>query len=368
MLTHAQIIDPVANFCPPPDIWIEVTPKENAERKIFTNTGCGGSRHIVQKILDRNVVQIWNSISLVDKPLKITGNSISECCNRKQNTAGGRVQLLNGVITQGSLYAGYYELAIFTNIVFIINILFQRRGQRICEPHCVMATTVSGTESSFEISEEVITQIENEVNTELCKVHDVDIIELELPHIKAKGKKHDKIFKTIYNIFNVEIVDNKLFIKFNGGLKTEIHKKLVYSLDQQLPTWWNQVDSICVVNGNQYRPDVGGWNTKPPLSQRFFSIINPCPPPLLWIEMTYINSGDCDNAINKFARVQPHCPTTEFVIVIVPATKTPLSANSNSDISSVAVKPKTARPSHTPYLGHLSAGNIITAIQWYKIE
>ena len=44
-------------------------------------------------------------------------------------------------------------------------------------------------------------------------MHDVDIIELELPEIKAKGKKRDKIFEAIHDIFNAEIVDNKLFIK-----------------------------------------------------------------------------------------------------------------------------------------------------------
>ncbi|CAG8743112.1 21177_t:CDS:2 [Dentiscutata erythropus] len=126
----------------------------------------------------------------------------------------------------------------------------------------------------------VITQIENEVNAELHKVHNVDIIELELPRIKAKGKKCDKIFEAIHNIFNAEIVDNKLFIKFNGRIKSEAHKKL-------------------------YQPDMGGWNPKPALNQRIFSIINPCPPPLLWIKMTYDNSGDYDNIINKFARVQP---------------------------------------------------------------
>ncbi|CAG8602304.1 8624_t:CDS:2 [Ambispora gerdemannii] len=35
----------------------------------------------------------------------------------------------------------------------------------------------------------MISQIENEVNEELREMHDVDIIELELPEIKAKGKK-----------------------------------------------------------------------------------------------------------------------------------------------------------------------------------
>ena len=59
----------------------------------------------------------------------------------------------------------------------------------------------------------MISQIENEVNAELRKIHDSDIIELELPQIKAKGKKRDKIFEIIHDIFNAEIVDNKLFIK-----------------------------------------------------------------------------------------------------------------------------------------------------------
>ncbi|CAG8703629.1 3014_t:CDS:2, partial [Ambispora leptoticha] len=162
-----------------------------------------------------------------------------------------------------------------------------------------MATTFPGAENSFRVSgisrsriqeireklsrvlknlvnsiqdntkSEMISQIENEINATLSEVHgDVDVIELELPQIKAKGKKRDKIFEAIHNIFDAEIIDNKLFSKYNNGVKAEIHSKLTYSLDQQLPTWWNQIDTICVVNGNQYRPDVGGWNPKPTLDQR----------------------------------------------------------------------------------------------------
>ncbi|CAG8471727.1 12943_t:CDS:1 [Acaulospora colombiana] len=121
-----------------------VTSKENAERKVFLNTGHGSSRRIVQKTLDGKVVQIWDSIRLAGNSLEITRTSISECCSRKRSTAGGwcwmyyedyiepdldeewkeieldsrkfnvsslgRVQLPNGVITQGSLYAGYYRI------------------------------------------------------------------------------------------------------------------------------------------------------------------------------------------------------------------------------------------------------------------
>src|SRR3954467_5434882 len=61
-----------------------------------------------------------------------------------------------------------------------------------------------------------------------------------------------------------------LTIQFNGLVKSEIHIKLMTG-----------IDAICVVNGNQYQPDV----SKPTLDQRRAPVINPCPPPLLWIEV-----------------------------------------------------------------------------------
>ncbi|CAG8475449.1 4082_t:CDS:2 [Dentiscutata erythropus] len=143
----------------------------------------------------------------------------------------------------------------------------------------------------------------------------------------------------------------------------------MYSLDQQLPpTWLTMINTVCVINGNHYQPDVGGWNPKPPLNQRVKPIINQYPPPLLWIEVIYDNSGNRDNAINKFARIQPHCLTTEFVIIVIPVIETAFPANSNPGIVSVAATPKTACPSHAPYLGHLPARKIITVIQWYEMK
>ena len=47
------------------------------------------SRRVVQKTLDENVVKIWNSIILTSNTLKIDRGSITNCCSRKRNTAGG---------------------------------------------------------------------------------------------------------------------------------------------------------------------------------------------------------------------------------------------------------------------------------------
>ncbi|CAG8578117.1 7671_t:CDS:1 [Dentiscutata heterogama] len=94
--------------------------------------------------LDGNIIQIWDSLSLVQDTLKIHKNAISMCCSEKQNSAGGwkwvyyenyiqpdpnekwkeielnsekfkvsslgRVQSINGMITQGNLYSGYLRI------------------------------------------------------------------------------------------------------------------------------------------------------------------------------------------------------------------------------------------------------------------
>lgn len=66
------------------------TPKENAERKVFSNRkNKTSSRRVMQKTLDGQVVRVWNSICLASNTLEIDGGCISECCSRKRNTAGG---------------------------------------------------------------------------------------------------------------------------------------------------------------------------------------------------------------------------------------------------------------------------------------
>jgi len=66
-----------------------VTPKENAERRTFPNPGRGSSRPIIQKTLDGNIIQVWNSARLAGNTLKIAECSITTCCRGKINTAGG---------------------------------------------------------------------------------------------------------------------------------------------------------------------------------------------------------------------------------------------------------------------------------------
>ncbi|PKK55743.1 His-Me finger endonuclease [Rhizophagus irregularis] len=121
-----------------------VTSKENAYRKIFPNPGRSRSRKVVQIGLDGDIIRIWDSLTLAQNTLKIYKSAISLCCSGKRNSAGGwhwmyyedymepnpieewkelefdsekfkvsslgRVQLVNGMITQGNLQLGYLRI------------------------------------------------------------------------------------------------------------------------------------------------------------------------------------------------------------------------------------------------------------------
>ncbi|CAJ0647887.1 5562_t:CDS:2, partial [Entrophospora sp. SA101] len=93
---------------------------------------------------------------------------------------------------------------------------------------------------------------------------DLDVIGIDLSPIKTK--KREKVLETIHNIYQAERIDNILFIKFDGFVKGETHMALLYSLDQQL-TWDFLIDTISVVNGNEFRPDIGGWRQRPTREQ-----------------------------------------------------------------------------------------------------
>ncbi len=67
-------------------------------------------------------------------------------------------------------------------------------------------------------------------------------------------------------------------------LKGSVHTALVRSLTQQQPTREALSNVISVVNGNEYRPDVGVWDQLPGFLQSQDPVIYTSPPPNLWIE------------------------------------------------------------------------------------
>ncbi|CAJ0832654.1 18007_t:CDS:2 [Entrophospora sp. SA101] len=175
-------------------------------------------------------------------------------------------------------------------------------------------------------SSHVIAQIEKEIKValeEIPKYDDIDVIEIDLPPIN--DKKHEKILETIHNIFQAERINDRLFIKFD-------------------------------VNGNEFRPDVGGWNQWS--TRRHLS--------LMWHS---IGLRIVSMSLNKIEYVQPYCPNTEFVLIVITFGISPFQANLNPGIISVAViSPRTDHPSRAPYIGHWAVGAIFDAVQWHKMR
>ncbi|PKY25800.1 hypothetical protein RhiirB3_389040 [Rhizophagus irregularis] len=98
-------------------------------------------------------------------------------------------------------------------------------------------------------------------------------MEIDLPSHYAE------FLKVVFNNFNTEIIDDKLFIKYDNMTKEDIHFELKNLLKQQLTEWKFSINMICVVIRNTYKLDVGRW---------------------LIFPMIYTNNpDDCDYALNK---------------------------------------------------------------------
>src|SRR4051794_8860548 len=83
------------------------------------------------------------------------------------------------------------------------------------------------------------------------------------------------------------------------------------------------------------------------------------------LQVAWNNTYDCDNALAKFAYVQPFCPITEFVTIILRGSDTRIPPNPTPLADSVAVwVPLAVRPHFGPYVGYWAPGAPIGAVQW----
>ncbi|CAG8632703.1 3636_t:CDS:2 [Paraglomus occultum] len=237
---------------------------------------------------------------------------------------------------------------------------------------------------------------------------DLDIIEIDLPPIKTEER--EEVLEAIHTVFQAERIDNKLYIKRDSYGKGKVHTKLLISITTQLPSWGVCSKAIAVVNGNEFRPDVGGWSQEPTFAERFQPIVNRTPPPSLWIEVAFDRSNDCDNALSKIAYVQRYCPNTdngirnpslgvpylghwgigvtfnaalwykmqwnepmvlecgaEFVLIVIPY-RSPIPANPNPGTTSVVATASASRSLGVPYLGHWGIGVAFNAVLWYEMQ
>jgi len=146
---------------------------------------------------------------------------------------------------------------------------------------------------------------------------EANVIEVDLFGIP--NHNHIDVLVEICKIFNAEKINDKLFIKVSVKfpyyiqcvclpplhmrcmsivthtpylptllINSVTHLAITESISAQLPgPWGTRSNVVCVVHGNQFRPDVGGWNSPPIRLQAIYPLPRQSPPPILWIEVTH---------------------------------------------------------------------------------
>ncbi|CAG8438981.1 2175_t:CDS:2 [Acaulospora morrowiae] len=208
----------------------------------------------------------------------------------------------------------------------------------------------------------------SKVNMILTKIEEVlkqkkkkDVITINLPGLDEAGVS---VYEAIHEKYNAEIIGNRLFIKFDGAGKEEIHFELGVSARTYNPNWFMVSNAICVVQDAQLRPDLGVWFRRPTYPQRMQPIANRCPSPNVWIEV-FFNNEDRDNALYKIGVVQQNWSGIEFVGIDLPVSNTPYLPNPNPGALSVPAIPQNSQPRQAPYVIYWDANNNPV---YYKVD
>jgi len=167
-----------------------------------------------------------------------------------------------------------------------------------------------------------------------------------------------KVREMIHSYYNAEIVDyDKLFIKFDGGNKELIHRKISNACEAYNRNWFSASNVICMVGNNEWLPDVGAWDPWPSYAERSKPIRNFCIPPDLWIEVFYNRDPDRENALQKVDSVQQDLDgilDIELIGIALPDTTGPYRANTNPGavLRLATATGQNTRPFFAPYLIH----------------
>ncbi|RHZ44920.1 hypothetical protein Glove_707g52 [Diversispora epigaea] len=176
----------------------------------------------------------------------------------------------------------------------------------------------------------VQSKICDKIEQELRGQQDTGIVKINIP-IKELDRLN--VREEIHNEFKAEIIGEDLFIKYDGGHKSEIHSELLISAQMHNPAWNILIDMICVIENNNLRPDVGIWFRALTFAQNSRPIASLCPPPNVWIEQYSTN--------------------IEYVGIAIPYAVNPFYPNPNSGIGTTPAVPTLGRPTMAPYIVHL---------------
>ncbi|RHZ82597.1 hypothetical protein Glove_108g62 [Diversispora epigaea] len=111
-------------------------------------------------------------------------------------------------------------------------------------------------------------------------------VKLEDSETSKETRKPSQINMSLESLMPEQMED---VVKHDRKDKEKIYRRLANSTEMHNPNWDVDVNAICVVRGNNFRPDVGIWFQTPSLAQRSRPIANLSPPLEVWIEVIVLN-------------------------------------------------------------------------------
>ncbi|CAB4376272.1 unnamed protein product [Rhizophagus irregularis] len=217
-------------------------------------------------------------------------------------------------------------------------------------------TTISRTTRQTSMINQIdnLLQEQEQRGKDIVKISGLDMSKIDGP-----------VFEAIHDKYVAEIIENDIFIKYDGMLKERVHAALLISATVHNLNWTVVSQGICMVARNQHRPDVGVWFRSPTRRQQQNPIINRCPPPNVWVEVFYDKDPDRSNALNKIAQVHQQRPRIEFVGINLPNNLNRFRMNPNPQAASTAAVPHNGVPG-APYLIHWDANfnRVYYSLDW----
>ncbi|RHZ89309.1 hypothetical protein Glove_16g161 [Diversispora epigaea] len=190
-----------------------------------------------------------------------------------------------------------------------------------------------------------------------------DVVKVSLSAYKLDNIN---IREAIHEIYDAEIIGKDLFIKYDGKHNERIHRRLANSAEIHNPNWDVDVNVICVVGSNDFRPDVSIWFRQVTFAQSSRLVANSCPPPNVWIEVFYNRNPDRSHALSKIDLIQQHLTNIEYVGIAIPYTVNPIHQNQNPWIVTTPATPTPEMPARAPYIIHLRDVNSIPV--YYRMD
>jgi len=190
------------------------------------------------------------------------------------------------------------------------------------------------------------------------------LVKITLPEL---NECNEYVQQAIFDKYHAEMIGEDLFIKIDGGNKTEIQGNLMISGKTHNQNWFVTQGTDCIMMGNKYKPDVGIWFNRPNYNQRHKPFVNTCPPPDVYIEVFYNRDPDRGFALEKLAVIQQNLLGIEYIGIALPDSQGPFHQNLNPGVASVPstpLNPPNVRPTRAPYFVYWNGTNLA----YYKID